>query len=55
MKKERIDNADLLTRRMLVTTIWRNDRFCDEAFVACAENGDILKILRRLEKLIDDK
>lgn len=54
MKKERIDKADLLTLRMLITAIWRNDRFCDGALVACAENGDILRILRRLEKLIDD-
>lgn len=51
MKKERIDNADLLTLRMLLTAIWRNDRFCEGAFAICAENGDILRILKRLKVL----
>ena len=51
MQPERIDRADLLTARMLLTALWRNDRFCDGVLKIAIEDGTILRILKRVRFL----
>ena len=48
---ELIQQADLLTLRMLLTAIVRNDRFCNGALLSAIENGIIQEILNRLNVL----
>jgi len=46
------DSIDILTKCKLITAIVRNDRFCEGALVDAFESGQILKILKAIEKQI---
>ncbi len=46
-----IQQADLLTLRMLLTAVVRNDRFCEGALLSAIEDGIIQEILGRLKVL----
>lgn len=47
----RVSDVDLLTLRMLMTAIVRNDRFCEGAFLGAIQGGLIAAILKQLEVL----
>lgn len=51
---EAIGKTDMLTLRMLITAIIRNDRFNEGAFERSLENGVVKQILLRLKKLSDE-
>jgi hypothetical protein len=44
------DTIDIPTKCLLITAIVRNVRFCDGALAAAFESGDILKILKSIQK-----
>lgn len=48
------DSTDLHTKCKLITAIVRNDRFCEGALVSAFESGLILKILKSIEKTVND-
>jgi len=48
----KVSNVDLLTLRMLMTAIIRNDRFCEGVFLSAIDNGLIATILQRLKVLL---
>jgi hypothetical protein len=48
------DILDLPAKCKLITAIVRNDRFCEGALVSAFESGLILRILKSIEKQIDD-
>lgn len=49
------DTIDLVTKCKLITSIVRNDRFCEGALVSAFESGLILKILKSIEKEVSAK
>lgn len=49
------DSADLIKKCKLITAIVRNDRFCEGALVSAFESGLILKILKSIEKTVNDR
>ena len=51
--REKLLSVDLLTLRMLITTIVRNDRFSEGAFLGTIESGLIADILQRLNVLLE--
>jgi len=53
--RERIAQADLLTLRMLLTAIMRNDRFCEGAFLGAIADGLIADILKRLTTILEEE
>ena len=50
----RVSDVDLLTLRMLMTAIVRNDRFCEGAFLSAVQDGLIAAILKQLETLMKE-
>lgn len=50
--RDQIVQADLLTLRMLMTAIVRNDRFCEGAFLSAINDGLVADILQRLQVLL---
>ena len=48
----KVSNVDLLTLRMLMTAIVRNDRFSEGAFLSAIADGLIADILQRLQVLL---
>ena len=50
---EKISKTDIVTLRMLMTTIMRNDRFNEGALLSAIESGTISHILTRLEAVKD--
>ncbi len=50
----RVSDVDLLTVRMLMTAIVRNDRFCEGAFLSAIQDGLIAAILKHLQTLIKE-
>ena len=52
--KNLIQKSDLLTLRMLITAVVRNDRFCEGSLLSSIENKTILTILQRLKTLRDN-
>jgi hypothetical protein len=49
------DATDLVTKCKLITAIVRNDRFCEGALVSAFASGLILKILKSIEKTVNDR
>ncbi len=49
------DTIDIPTKCKLITAFVRNDRFCDGALAGAFERGTILKILKSIQKQIDDE
>ena len=49
------DTIDIPKKCKLITTVVRNDRFCDGALASAFERGTILKILRSIERQISIK
>ena len=49
------DCTNLLAKCKLLTAIVRNDRFCEGALVSAFESGLILKILKSIEKTVNDR
>jgi len=47
------DTIDIPTKCLLITAIVRNDRFCDGALAGAFESGEILKILKSIQKQLD--
>ncbi len=50
----KIATVDLLTLRMLMTALLRNDRFCEGSFLSAIENGRIAAVLQQL-KILNNK
>jgi hypothetical protein len=48
------DSVDLLTKCKLITAIVRNDRFCEGALASAFESGLILKVLKSIQKTVDE-
>lgn len=48
------DTIDLVAKCKLITAIVRNDRFCEGALVSAFESGLILKILKSIEKTVNE-
>ena len=48
-----IERCDLETLRKIMTSCVRGERFCEGHLASVIENGLILKVLKRLEELID--
>ena len=48
------DSIDIPTKCKLITAIVRSDRFCEGALVDAFESGQILKILKSIERQIKD-
>ena len=51
-ERDGLAQADLLTLRMLMTAIVRNDRFCEGALLSAIHDGLIAAILHRLQQII---
>ncbi len=49
---EQIAKEDILTLRMLLTALIRNDRICIGSFLEALEYGTVTQILLRLEKIV---
>ena len=47
------NSFDLLTLVKLITTIVRNDRFCEGYLDSKFEDGTVLKVLNRIKSIID--
>ena len=46
------DTIDIPAKCKLITVIVRNDRFCDGVLVSAFESGQILRILKSIERQI---
>ena len=44
------DSIDVVTKCKLITAVVRNDRFCDGALVSAFRSGQMLKILKSIER-----
>lgn len=51
---EKLSKADLMDIRRLLTTIVRQERFCEGLLEETIESGFILKILKRLKEIRDE-
>ncbi len=49
------DSTDLVAKCKLITAIVRNDRYCEGALVSAFESGLIVKILKSIEKTVNDR
>jgi hypothetical protein len=49
------DTINIATKCKLITSILRNDRFCDGALIEAFESGLILRILQSIEKQLEYK
>ncbi len=49
------DKIDIPTKCKLITAFVRNDRFCDGALSGAFQRGTILKILKSIEKQLEEK
>jgi hypothetical protein len=48
------DSVDLLSKCKLITAVVRNDRFCEGALASAFESGLILKVLKSIQKTVDE-
>jgi hypothetical protein len=49
------DSIDIPTKCKLISAIVRNDRFCEGALVSAFRSGEMLKILKSIERQITSK
>ena len=50
-KGEGVENADLATIGKMLTAHCRGDRFCEGHLLSVMKNGQVLKILKRLQQI----